>query len=82
MNEPAAILHRCPLMAGLSEDFIRQTLFPLGKVHQYPKNKALISAQERIDWFGIVLEGRVQIVQMFSNGVSSLMENLLPSYAL
>ena len=82
MSEPTAILRRCPLMAGLSEEFVRQMLLPLGKVRQFPKNGALISAQERIDWFGVVLEGRVQIVQMFSTGVSSLMENLLPSYAL
>ncbi len=82
MNDPAAILQRCPLMAGLSEEFLRQTLLPLGKLRQFPKNGALISAQERIDWFGIVLEGRVQIVQIFSSGMSSLMENLLPSYAL
>ena len=82
MTEPVTILQNCPLMAGLSEEFIRQTLLPLGKKRQFPKNGALISAQEQIDWFGIVLEGRVQIVQMFSNGMSSLMENLLPSYAL
>ena len=82
MNDPAAILQRCPLMAGLSEEFVRQTLLPLGKVRQFPRNGTLISAQEQIDWFGIVLEGRVQIVQIFSTGVSSLMESLLPSYAL
>ena len=82
MDEPAAVLQRCPLLAGLSEEFIGQTLLPLGKVREFPKNGTLISAQEQIDWFGIVLEGRVQIVQIFSSGMSSLMENLLPSYAL
>ncbi|MDE6590771.1 MAG: Crp/Fnr family transcriptional regulator [Oscillospiraceae bacterium] len=82
MKEPADILLRSPLMSGLPEEFIRRTLLPLGKPRQFPKNGAVISAQEQIDWFGIVLEGRVQIVQMFSTGMSSLMENLLPSYAL
>ncbi len=82
MNEPADIVQRCPLTAGLSEEFVRQTLLPLGKLRQFPKNGALISAQERIDWFGVVLEGRVHIVQMFSSGMTSLMESLPPSYAL
>ena len=82
MNDPVTALRTCPLIEGLSEEFVRQTLLPLGKVRQLAKNETLINAQERVDWFGIVLEGRVQIVQMFSNGMSSLMENLFPSYGV
>jgi len=82
MSEPLSILERCPLLDGLSKNFIRQTLLPQGKVRQYSKNEEIIGVRDRVDWFGIVLEGRVQIMQLFSNGMSSLMENLYPTYVL
>ncbi|MCI8537470.1 MAG: Crp/Fnr family transcriptional regulator [Oscillospiraceae bacterium] len=75
-------LERCALLAGLPAEVVRQRLLPWGVLRQYPKNGALISVQERVDWFGILLTGRVQIVQQFSSGASSLMENLFPSYVL
>jgi len=82
MDDPAAILQNCPLTAGLPEDFLRRTLLPLGKISRFARNEEIIGAREQIDWFGIVLEGRVQIIQTFSNGMSSLMENLFPSYVV
>ncbi len=82
MSDPMAILARCPLMGSLPEKFIRQTLLPLGRVRQFSKGEEIIGARERVDWFGVVLEGRVQIKQLFSNGMSSLMENLFSSYVL
>ncbi len=82
MDATAAILQRCPLMAGLPEQLICQTLLPLGRMRGFAQNETIISAQEQVDWFGIVLEGRVQIMQTFSSGMTSLMENLFPSYAL
>lgn len=82
MNDSVAVLRSCPLTGGLSEDFLRRTLLPLGKARPFSKNEEIIGARERTDWFGIVLEGRVQIIQTFSSGMSSLMENLFPSYAV
>lgn len=75
-------LERCALLADLPAELIRQVLLPWGVLRQYPKNGALISAQERVDWFGILLTGRVQILQQFSSGASSLLENLFPSYVV
>lgn len=82
MDQSLAVLARCPLLNGLPEQFIRQTLLPLGKVREFSKNAQVIGARDEVDWFGVVLEGRVQIMQLFSNGVSSLMENLFPSCVL
>lgn len=42
----------------------------------------IIAPQRRIDWFAVVLEGRVQILNLFANGSSSLMDILKPSYVL
>jgi len=69
-------------MGGLPEEFIRQTLLPLGNVRRFSRNEEIIGVRERINWFGVVLEGRVQVIQTFSNGMNSLMENLYPSYAV
>lgn len=72
----------CPLFSNLPEERVRQVLLPHGTLRQCSKGEELIGSLEQVDWFGIVLEGRIQIVQIFSSGASSLMETLLPSYAL
>lgn len=75
-------LRMCPLFCDLPEDRVRQALLPHGVLRQCSKGEALINSLENVDWFGIVLEGRIQIVQVFPGGASCLMETLLPSYAL
>jgi len=75
-------LRACPLFSNLTENRIRQALLPYGTLRQCSKGETLIGSLEQVDWFGIVLEGHIQIIQVFSGGDSSLMENLFPSYAL
>lgn len=82
MTDPIPILKCSPLFRDLPEAVVRDTLLPLGTERRFAKNEALITEGERVDWFGIVLTGRVQVVQLFANGSSSLMENLLPSWAV
>lgn len=82
MTDPIPILKRSPLFRDLPEGFLRETLLPLGAERRFAKNEALITEGERVDWFGVVLTGRVQVVQLFASGNSSLMENLLPSWAV
>lgn len=82
MDDWMGSLRGCPLFSDLEEARIRQALLPQGNMRRFSKNEELIGIQEQIDWFGIVLEGRIQIAQIFSNGANSLMENLFPSYAL
>lgn len=82
MTDPIPVLRRSSLFRDLSETFLRDALLPLGAERRFAKNEALITEGERVDWFGIVLTGRVQVVQLFASGASSLMENLLPSWAV
>lgn len=82
MTDPVPVLKSSALFRDLPEEFLRQTLLPLGTVRRLAKNELLIGEREQTDWFGIVLEGRIQIVQLFPNGASSLMENLLPSWVV
>lgn len=82
MEDFLPILNKCRLFNGLSEDCIRQVLLPLGTAQSYSKNTQLITPHQQVDWFGVVLEGCIQILQIFSNGATSLMQNLLPSFGL
>lgn len=82
MKDWVETLRMCSLFSNLPEERIRQALLPHGTLRQYAKGEKLIDGLEQTDWFGIVVEGHIQIVQFFSGGASSLMENLFPSYAL
>lgn len=55
---------------------IEQELLPLGRIADYEKNTVLVTYQNTVDWFGIILQGRVQILQIFYNGEKSLMATL------
>lgn len=82
MNDIIKILKSSRLFCDLSQECIRQKLLPQGMVKEYFRHASVIAPQDYIDWFGIVLEGRIRIVQMFSDGISSLMGNLGPAYML
>lgn len=82
MKDRVGSLRMCSLFSDLPEERIRQALLPYGTLRQYTKGEKLIDDLEQTDWFGIVMEGHVQIVQFFPGGASSLMEDLFPSYAL
>ena len=70
----------CPLFCDLPEERFRQALLPRGRLRRLAPGETLIAPQEQVDWFGIVLEGHIRILQAsLSNG---LMENLYPSFAV
>ena len=52
---------------------------PRGKVRDYEKQAVLAAPGDRVDWFAVVLRGKVQISQIFSDGSSSLMDALDPA---
>lgn len=79
MEDLTPILQTCSLFSGLPEDCLRRTLLPHGTERAFSRNTALIAPQHRVDWFAVVLEGRVQISQLFASGVSSLMGILRPA---
>ena len=82
MRDRIEALRACPLLSDLPEERIRTALLPLGRERQLSKNEQIIGEREQVDWFGIVLEGQIQVIQRFASGASSLMEKLLPSYAV
>ena len=82
MKDWAELVRMCPLFSDLPEERVRQALLSHGTLRQCAMGETLIGGLEQVDWFGVVLEGRIEIVQVFPGGASSLMENLFPSYAM
>ena len=82
MQNLTPVLQKSRLLRNLPEEMIRESILPQGTLRRFEKQAVIIGAQERTDRFGIVIEGRIQILQMFSDGTASLMSTLLPSYLL
>ncbi len=76
MERYLPILKKCPLFADLTEGEIKGYLFPLGRLRQAPKGKYLLLPQEKMEQFAVLLEGKVNILHIFSDGSYSIMEAL------
>lgn len=72
------LLRACRLFEDVPEEALRQVLLPQGKPQEFAEQTAIISPQGQVSWFGVILEGKVEISQIFSDGFSSLMETLEP----
>lgn len=82
MDHWISTLEKCVLFRGLSRQVLEAEVLPAGRVAEHPRDIVLITYQDRIDWFGVILQGRVQIAQIFSDGVRSLMDTLAPPSVL
>lgn len=76
MENLTSTLQRCMLFRELTEEIIESQVLPAGEIWEYAKNSTLISAQETVDWFAVILQGRIQIEQIFADGERSLMNTL------
>lgn len=75
-------LARCRLFQGLPPETLEERVLPGGKLREVERQAVLIAPGDRVDWFAVVLQGKVQISQIFSDGTSSLMDVLGPGYTL
>ena len=75
-------LQACRLFQGLPPETLERELFPLGRLRALDRGALLIVPGDRVDWFAVVLEGRVQVSQIFSDGTSSLLDVLRPGYTV
>lgn len=81
MADTDKILKSCALFQGLQPEQM-DSLLPYGSLRTFPQKGEIISIQEQVDWFGVILSGRARTMQMFVNGDFSLMETLHPGYML
>lgn len=82
MDASLTALSRCRLFQGLPREALEREVLPRGKRRELERQAVLVAPGDRVDWFAVVLRGKVQISQIFSDGTSSLMDALGPGYAL
>ncbi len=78
MNEIIPILRRCKLFCELEDSVIAEQILPAGNILRYPEKTTLILGQDTVDWFAVLLLGRVQISQIHPDGRRNLMGILRP----
>lgn len=71
-------LKRDRLFGSLGEEALRHKLLPLAAERHYAAGEVLLRPQQTEERLGLILEGRVQILQLFPSGASSLMAVLRP----
>lgn len=82
MDTPSAALSRCRLFQDLPPETLEREILPWGKRREFERQAVLVAPGDRVDWFAVVLRGKVQISQIFSDGTSSLMDALGPGQLL
>lgn len=76
MSQLAEFLKEAVLFYGLSEEAIEKELLPYGQVTEFEKETYLLRPTERLDHFGILLEGRLYTMHIFSDGNYSIIDHV------
>lgn len=79
---PLPALNSCRLFRDLSLETLEREILPRGTRREHERQAVLIAPGDRVDWFAVILRGKVQISQIFSDGTSSLMDALGPGRLL
>ena len=82
MDTRLTALSRCRLFQDLPRETLEREILPRGKRREFERQRVLTAPGDRVDWFAVVLQGKVQISQIFSDGTSSLMDALGPGHTL
>lgn len=82
MDTPLSVLKQCRLFRGLPPEALEREILPRGLLREFEKQAVLAAPGDRVDWFAVVLRGKAQISQIFSDGASSLMDALGPGQTL
>lgn len=73
MAQLARILKESFLFSDLSEETIEQEILPHGRIQDIPKGNYLVSFREKLDYFGVVLDGRLNLIHIYGNGNYGIM---------
>lgn len=76
MSESLEILQKTELFREIPEEIILRQILPAGQLTEYAKEQYIIEPQQRVDYFSIVLTGRIHIMHIFPDGGYSLMSAL------
>lgn len=78
MEKLLTFLSETDLFYGITEEQIREGILPAGQIQEFPKDTYLLEPNDKLEYFGIVLEGNIQILHIFSDGNSSIIRKLKP----
>lgn len=74
-------LRACPLFQTLSERDLKEWLLPLCSTRTVGKGSYLIVPQQRLTHFGVLCSGHVQILHLYPDGASCIIDTLDPGWA-
>lgn len=78
MDAVLRILQQCMLFRDISPEIIGAYILPAGSLREISKGQHLISLWESVDFFGIVISGQFQTMQIFADGTYSICDVLGP----
>lgn len=76
MNELLKLLQRTELFRNLPEDILLREALPCGQLQELNPNQFVIEPQQKVDFFSIVVSGKIHIMHLFPDGSFSLMTAL------
>ncbi len=69
-------LKETTLFTEIPESAIREEFLPHSQIREFEKGNYLLSPGETLDYFGIVLSGKLHVVHLFADGSSWISDNL------
>ncbi len=71
-------LESCDLFADLSGPLLRQCVLPQCTLQQFPKGRYLLQPQQRLDSFGLVIQGSIHTIHISDDGNYRILDVLTP----
>ena len=78
MNELLDKLKTCPLFLDIPESVVENQILPQGNLVEIPKNGTVIQYQEKVEYFSVVISGRLHILHSFEDGSYSIFHVVRP----
>lgn len=76
MDQLVHVLKKTVLFSDLSEAIIENEILPHGRLQDIIKGHYLIHFQEKCDFFGIVINGKINLLHIYGNGNYGIMDIL------
>lgn len=79
MESHLRILQQCMLFRDIPTQILESQILPQGKLRELQKKQHLISLWESVDFFGVVVTGQLQTMQIYDDGSYSICDVLGPA---
>ena len=69
-------IFQCSIFRSIEDENFKKELFATGYLKKYPRGSCLISPQQELNHFGVILRGKIHTLHQFSDGNCSIMDVL------